>query len=41
VTLQVGIRFIINLAATSALDLPISAFLEKKEQVENRTYFVC
>jgi hypothetical protein len=29
-TLQLGIRFIINFAATSALDLPISALLKKK-----------
>ncbi len=28
-TVQLGIRFIINFAATSAFDLPISALLKK------------
>lgn len=30
VTVHVGIRFIMNLAATSAFDFPISALLEEK-----------
>ena len=38
VTLQVGIRSLMNLAATSAFDLPISAFLQLRS---NAIRFEC